>query len=426
MFEMTRRKFIKTTSAGIATTPFIMPRAWGQISPNETINHAVIGTGGQGGGHVRNFQKSKGCKVVAVCDLDPKNLKKAARNAATNVKTYTDFRKLLEDKSIDSVSIATPDHWHTPIALAAIMAGKHVYVEKPCSHNIYEASLLKRAAQHYNKCIQHGTQRRSKGDHIEGMKLMREGVIGEVYVHKAINHQHRSKIGKAKPETVPEGVDYDLWLGPAPKVPFTKNRWHYEWHWFWDYGGGDVVNDGIHQIDVAIWAMGDRYPNRVVTTGGMFYYDDDHETPDTLMAIFDYDEGQIIFEQRLYTDYKLEGHDNGNVSYGTKGRMEFGRQGVIVYPNDGDSYQVKSPEPVEGIVQNFLTAVRANDPSVLNSPIERGVVSSDLCNLANIGYRTGVADLRFDPRKVEITNSAEANALVRRSYRKGYELPYKG
>ncbi len=144
------------------------------------------------------------------------------------------------------------------------------------------------------------------------------------------------------------------------------------------------------------------------------------------MAIFDYDDGQIIFEQRLYTDYKLEGHDNGNIAYGTKGRMEFGRQGVLVYPNGGDPYQVTSPKPVEGIVQNFLTAVRGNDPSLLNAPIERGVVSSDLCNLANIGYRTGVADLRFDPKKVEITNSTEANALVRRSYRKGYELPYKG
>ena len=206
----------------------------------------------------------------------------------------------------------------------------------------------------------------------------------------------------------------------------TKNRWHYDWHWFWDYGGGDVVNDGIHQIDVAIWAMGDRYPNRVVSTGGMFYYDDDHETPDTLMALFDYDDGQIIFEQRLYTDYKLEGHDNGNVSYGTKGRMEFGRSGVIVYPNKGDSYKVESPKPVEGIAENFITAVRANDPSLLNSPIERGVVGSDLCNLANIGYRTGVADLRFDPKKVKITNSAKANALVKRSYRKGYELPYTG
>jgi len=426
MSAMTRRRFIEATSAGITAAPLALSRAWGRMSANETIGHAVIGTGKQGSGHVRRFQESRGCEVVAVCDVDGENLRKAAKDASKNVKTYTDFRRLLEDKTIDSVSIATPDHWHTPVALAALMAGKHVYVEKPCSHNLYEASLLKKAARQYGKCVQHGTQRRSKGDHIEAMKLLREGVIGEVYVHKAINHQHRGKIGKARPETPPPGVDYDLWLGPAPKVPFTRNRWHYDWHWFWDYGGGDVVNDGIHQIDVSVWAMGDRYPKRVVASGGMFYYDDDHETPDTLMAIFDYDDGQIIFEQRLYTDYKLEGHDNGNVSYGTKGRMEFGRKGVFVYPNDGDPYQVKSSKSVESITQNFLTAVRANDPSLLNAPIERGVVSSDLCNLANIAYRTGVADLRFDPRKVEITNSAEANALVRRSYRKGYELPYEG
>jgi len=426
MSKLTRRIFVKTAGAGVTAAPLILSRGWAQGSPNETVHHAVIGTGKQGGGHVRGFQQISGCEVVAVCDVDPENLGKAAKNASKNAKTYTDFRKLLEDKAIDSVSIATPDHWHTPVALAALMAGKHVYVEKPCSHNLYEASLLKKAARQFGKCVQHGTQRRSKGDHIEAMKRLHEGVIGKVHVHKAINHQHRGKIGRAKPESPPAGVNYDLWLGPAPKVPFTRNRWHYDWHWFWDYGGGDVVNDGIHQIDVSVWAMGDRYPKRVVSTGGMFYYDDDHETPDTLMAIFDYDDGQIIFEQRLYTDYKLEGHDNGNVSYGTKGRMEFGRKGVFVHPKEGEPYQITSSERVESIKENFLTAVRANDPSLLNSPIESGVVSSDLCNLANIGYRTGVADLRYDPKKVEITNNAEANALVRRSYRKGYELPYEG
>ncbi|MCP4452463.1 MAG: Gfo/Idh/MocA family oxidoreductase, partial [Planctomycetes bacterium] len=346
---MTRRTFVKNTGAGMAVAPLIMSRVWAHMPPADTIRHAVIGTGKRGGGHAREFQAIQGCEVVAVCDVDPENLKKAAKNASPNVKTYTDFRKLLKDSSIDSVTIATPDHWHTPVALAALMAGKHVYIEKPCSHNIYEASLLKKAAKEFGKCVQHGTQRRSDGDHIEGIRLLREGVIGDVHVHKAINHQHRGKIGTAKPEQPPKGVNYDMWLGAAPKVSFTKNRWHYDWHWFWDYGGGDVVNDGIHQIDVAIWAMGDRYPNRVVSTGGMFYYDDDHETPDTLMALFDYDDGQIIFEQRLYTDYKLEGHDNGNVSYGTKGRMEFGRSGVIVYPNKGDSYKVESPKPVENI-----------------------------------------------------------------------------
>ncbi len=426
MSNMTRRKFGRIAGAGMAAAPMILSKGWGQESANETIRHAVIGTGGQGGRHIQYFRANKGCEVVAVCDVDPERLQQAAAHAAKNVKTYTDFRKLLEDKTIDSVSIATPDHWHTPIALYALMAGKHVYVEKPCSHSLYEAGLLKKAARQYNKCVQHGTQRRSKGDHIEAMKLLREGAIGDVYVHKAINHQYRGKIGKATPEAPPAGVDYDLWLGPAPKVQFTRNRWHYQWHWFWDYGGGDVVNDGIHQIDVSVWAMGDRYPNHVVASGGMFYYDDDHETPDTIMAIFNYDDGQIIYEQRLYTDYKLEGHDNGNIAYGTKGRMEFGRKGVFVYPNGGDRYQVTSTAPEENNGQNFLKAVRADDPSLLNAPIERGVVSSDLCNLANIAYRTGIAELRYDPKAMEITNSAKANALVRQSYRKGYELPYKG
>lgn len=422
---MKRREFLKTTIAGIAAAPFISTRAWGQIAPNETIRHAVIGTGRQGGGHVRTFQRCEGCEVVAVCDVDPEHLTEAAANASADVKKYDNFHKLLEDKSIHSVSIATPDHWHTPVALAALMAGKHVYVEKPCSHNIYEAGLLKKAAKQFKKCVQQGTQYRTRSSCIEAIKRLREGEIGDVYVCKAINHQHREKIGKAEPKDPPAGVNYDMWLGPAPKVQYSENRWHYNWHWFWDYGGGDVVNDGIHQIDVAIWAMGNRYPKRVVVSGGQFYYDDDHETPDTLMAIFEYNDCQIIFEQRLFTPYGLEGHDNGNMFYGTKGKMEIGRRGVLVTPVKGEQYKITAPG-TEVHIQNFLNAVRANDPSILNAPIEIGAIASDLCNVANIAYRTGVADLRFDPEKREITNSAEANALVKRTYRKGYELPYNG
>lgn len=428
--RITRRDFIRTTGLGITAAPFIAPTAWGQSSPNERIGHAVIGTGGQGGGHCTSFANAKGCQLVAVCDVDPQRLDEKVKGLpnAEKIKKYADFRKLLEDKSVDTVSIATPDHWHTPIALWAILAGKHVYVEKPCSHNVRETNLLVKAAKQHKKCVQHGTQRRSAGDHIEGIRQLRNGIIGKVYMVKAINHQHRRPIGRAPVQDPPPGVDYDRWLGPAPKVPFTRNRWHYNWHWFWEYGGGDTTNDGVHQIDVAVWAMGDRYPERVVVSGGQYYYDDDHETPDTQTAVFEYKDGQVIYEMRLWTPYNLEGHDNGNVAYGTQGKMEFGRGGVVVTKGK-EQIKIQSPEPVENIRTNFLTAVRENNPAKLNSPIERGSVAVNLCHLANIGTRLGAHVLEYDPVNEDVKCpgfEAKAKALLGREYRKGYELPYKG
>lgn len=431
--QVTRRGFIKATSAlgaGIIASPFIASDAWGQTPPSDTIRHAVIGTGGMGRNHVNRFAKAKGCELVAICDVDPQQLNEAVKELPNKdrIKKYADFRELLDDKSIDSVTIATPDHWHTPIALWALMAGKHVYVEKPCSHNIRETNLLVKASKDFNKCVQHGTQRRSEGDHIEAMRELKNGIIGKVHMIKAIDHQHREPIGRAKAQAPPEGVDYDMWLGPAPKVEFTKNRWHYDWRWFWDYGNGDAANDGVHQIDVAVWALGDRYPNRAVVSGGQFYYNDDHQTPDTQTAIFEYDDCQIIWEMRLWTPYKLEGHDNGNVAYGTEGKMEFGRSGVVVTKGD-EQIKIESPEPVESIIPNFLTAVRNNDPAKLNSPIERGAIATNLALLANIATRLGAPSIEYDPVKEDVKCPGfekEAKELLGRKYRNGYELPYKG
>ena len=291
-----------------------------------------------------------------------------------------------------------------------------------------ESNLLVKATKKYGKCVQHGTQRRSDGDHIEGMRQLQQGIIGKVHTAKAINHQFRGPIGKAAVEAPPAGVDYDRWLGPAPKVPFTKNRWHYEWHWFWDYGGGDITNDGVHQIDVAVWASGDKYPNRVVVSGGQYFYKDDHQTPDTQTAIFEYDDTQIIYEMRLWTPDKLEGHDNGNVIYGTDGKMEFGRAGVIVTKGK-EQIKIKSPEPVEDIITNYLTAVRENNPAKLLSPIEKGSVSVNLCNLANIATRVGASSIQYDPIKQTVKCPGfdeKAKALLGRTYRQGYALPFKG
>ncbi|GAB2763457.1 Gfo/Idh/MocA family oxidoreductase [Rhabdobacter roseus] len=429
----TRRHFIKTatlSSAGVLAAPYLAKSAWTRNSPNDRIAHAVIGTGRKGGGHCKSFATASGCELVAVSDVDPRQMALAVKGLANEgqIKKYPDFHRLLADTSIDSVTIATPDHWHTPAALWALMAGKHVYVEKPCSHNVRETNLLVKAAKQYGKCVQHGTQRRSDGDHIEAMRQLNQGIIGKVHTVKAINHQFREPIGKAAVEAPPAGVDYDRWLGPAPKVPFTKNRWHYEWHWFWDYGGGDITNDGVHQIDVAVWALGDRYPNRIVVSGGQYFYRDDHQTPDTQTAILEYDDNQIIYEMRLWTPDKLEGHDNGNVIYGTEGKMEFGRAGVVVTQGK-EQRKIQSPEPVESIVPNFLTAVRENNPARLLSPIEKGAVAVNLCNLANIATRLGAPAIAYDAAKERVQCPGfedKAKALLGRTYRQGYELPYQG
>jgi predicted dehydrogenase len=399
------------------------------------VNHAVIGLGPQGSGHVERFSKLENCRVVALCDLDPERLDKAAASLGdASVKKYADFRKLLEDGDVDSVSVATTDHWHTPIALAAILAGKHVYVEKPCSHNIHEANLLARCAKEYGKCVQHGTQRRSAAEDMAGVRALKEGLIGDVYMAKAINHQLREKVGRAEPEPPPPGVDYDMWLGAAPKVPFTKNRWHYNWHWFWDYGGGDLVNDGVHQLDEAIWGMGLdlQYPDAIVTSGGQLWYDDDHETPDTQTLIYEYPGKQVIYEMRLWTPYEMEGHDNGTVFYGTKGKLEIGRRGAIATVGD-EVIDVKPADygiEAEQISPNFITAVRHDDPSLLNNPIEVGAVATNLCHLGNIGVRCGGIKLAYDPETDSIRTSsdskARADSMIRREYRRGYELPWTG
>jgi len=430
MSKLSRRKFLKKTAAGIAASSvFLAGYRKGLAAPSERVRMAVIGVGNQGSGHAGGWAGMENCELVAVCDVDPKRRNNVAKD--TNSKAVEDYRHILDDKSIDAVSIATCDHWHTPVALAAIMAGKHVYVEKPSSHTVHEANLLMKAAKQYKKCVQHGTQRRSDTGLIAVEKALRKGIIGEVYMAKAINHQRRRKIGRKPVTDPPPGVNYDLWLGPAPKHGFTKNRWHYKWHWFWDYGGGDIVNDGIHHLDLAVWGMGmdKQYPTEIVTSGGQLWYDDDHETPDTQTIVYIYPKVHIIYEMRLWTPYDMGGHGNATVFYGTEGWLEGktahrGRDKIQVRAED---YGV---ERVQGIMENFVTAVRNDDPSMLTSPIEVGGVSSILCSLGNIGTRLGNATLTYDGKSQRITKCSKdidkANAMLTKKYRQPYTLAYTG
>lgn len=420
----TRRTFLMAGAAGVAAAAMSRTKA----SAAERVRHAVIGTGGQGREHVLRFDANEECQVVAVCDIDPERRKQAAAEVKHGPapKQYEDFRELLEREPIDSVSVATPDHWHVPVALHALAAGKHVYVEKPCCHNIREGEALVEAARKTGLCVQHGTQSRSGGGIREAIQLLHEGGIGKVRCAKAINHQFREPIGRASEEPAPVGVNYDLWTGPAPLRPFTKNRWHYNWHWLWDFGTGDMGNDGVHQIDVARWGLGVGLPNAVSASGGQLFYNDDHETPDTQVVTFEYEGAYLIYEMRLWTNYPLEGHDNGNVFYGDNGKLEIGRDGCEVTLIGEEKKKIGDGADIAANMRNFIDCVKASDPSKLNAPVEAAFESATLCHLGNIATRVGRKLTLETAEPLRCKGDDEATALFARMYRKGYELPKVG
>lgn len=425
MKQISRRSVLKTGAVAAATWSI---GTLAQGAPMaRPLRHAVIGLGGQGRTHVKTFASTENCTIAAVCDVDPERLGTVAEalKGKADATVTQDFFEIIHNPEIDSVSIATPDHWHAPIALHALKAGKHVYVEKPCAHNMAEAYALEEAAASTGLCVQHGTQHRSGDGPIAAVKFMQEGGLGKVRMAKAINHQYRGEIGRAEETPPPPGVDYDRWLGPAPERPFTKNRWHYQWHWHWDYGCGDIGNDGIHQIDMMRWGMGVGYPKRVVATGGQLFYNDDHETPDTQTVVYEYDDCHLMYEMRLWTRYKMEGHDNGVVYYGDKGKMEVGRTGAEVTLIGEEKRKLGGPNDLPSNVRNFVECVRAGTPDKLNAPIHEGVISTALCHLGNIGTRVSrPLTLSADGRAIE--NDDEAQAMMSRTYRKGYELPHVG
>ncbi len=286
---MERRYFLMGSAAATAL------RANTLASANNTVRVACVGLNTQGKVHIQNYLKMKDVEIAAVCDVDESvlnqrlgEIEKAGKKRPAG---FTDFRKLLEDKTIDAVSIATPNFHHTLQTIWACQAGKDVYVEKPCSHNIFEARQIVAAAKKYNRIVQHGTNARSSAGMREGVQQLRDGIIGDIYMSRGLVFNWRDTIGHTPVEPVPPGVHYDLWLGPAPLHEFTRNRFHYNWHWFWDYGNGDIGNQGIHQMDTCRWGLGVTYPTKVSAMGGHYMFDDDQETPNTLVATFEFDEG---------------------------------------------------------------------------------------------------------------------------------------
>lgn len=419
MSGVSRRTFMQ----GVAATAVLAASGAAKAAPSERVRHAVIGVGGQGRHHAVGFASNADCELVAIADVDPERLEKAAADIPNggNVRLEEDFRRIIDDTSIDSVSIATPDHWHTPIAIMALRAGKHVYVEKPCCHNVHEGLVLERVAAETGKCVQHGTQSRSGQGIRDAVAFMRAGHLGKVRMAKAINHQLRPAIGRAAETEPPAGVNYDLWLGPAPQRAFTQNRWHYNWHWIWEYGTGDMGNDGIHQVDVARWGLGVQTPKVVTASGGQLFYDDDHETPDTQVVTFEFDDCYLLYEMRLWTNYPMEGHDNGVVFYGDNGRVDVGRAGSFVTYIGKEPEQLGGSHDFDANLRNFLDAVKADDPSMLNAPAPEAVASALLCHYGNIATRVGER-LEIDP-VTRATTSERANALLKREYREPYAVP---
>jgi predicted dehydrogenase len=430
---MERRYFLMGAAAASAVRPHML------ASANDTVRVACVGIRSQGNSHIKHYMPMANVEVAALCDVDETVLNTRVREVERGGKkrpaAYTDLRKLLEDKSIDAISIATPNHNHTLQTIWGCQAGKDVYVEKPCAHNIFEARQIVAARDKYNRIVQHGTNSRS-GIAREAVSQMRGGLIGDVYMARGLCFKWRDTIGRQAAEPVPAGVHYDLWLGPAPERAFTRNRFHYNWHWFWEYGNGDLGNQGIHQVDVARWGLGVKYPTRVSTVGGHFMFDDDQETPNTLSAQFEFNEGgqrkMLVFEVRHWLSNHEAGIDEkglntvGSVFYGSKGYLTIWEEGEGRY----ESFLGKSREPGPkghdpgNNWANFITAVRSRKRADQHAPIEEGAVSVTLVHLANISYRLGRA-LNFDAKTLRCIGDEEANALFTRKYRAPFVVPEK-
>ncbi len=424
-----RRTFLTTsarTTAGIAAA-VAAPSILGAASPNETIRIAAVGVRGRGRSHATGFPDIKGVETAAVCDVDTEVRNRIAgmveeKQGKAPLKVE-DFRTLLDDKSIDALVIATPDHWHGPATIWGCQAGKDVYVEKPCSHNFREARLMVEAARKYDRVVQHGTQSRSAMHVQDAIEFLRSGKLGRILQAKAINSQRRSNIGHKTDAPVPKGVNYDLWLGPAASRPFNPNRFHYNWHWFWDYGTGDMGNDGVHQIDIASWALGDPdLPTSISCGGGKFYFDDDQQTPDTQNVFFNYGDVSLVYEMRIWTPYPEHGVDNGNVFYGENGYMVLHRSRQWqVYFKDGKKGPSSQPKNNRGVDhrQNFIDCMRSRQRPVAD--IEIGFRSSALAHFGNIAYRVK-RQLHFDKSSMSFTGDPEATQLLGREYRKEFEV----
>ena len=420
--SISRRTFFHQSSAVTAGT--LLLGATGSraaLSPGDKIVAGVMGLS-RGMGHVEALLGIPNAEIAYVSDVDQKQIDKAAKVVSNNQnrapKGIQDFRRMLEDHDVDAIFIAAPNHWHAPATILACAAGKHVYVEKPGSHNPREGELMVAAARKYKRTVQMGNQRRSFPALIEAVEKLRAGVIGKVLYARTTYTNARSSIGRGKPVPVPANLDYAMWQGPAPERPYVDNLVHYNWHWRWHWGGGELANNGIHALDVARWGLGVEYPQRVTFNGGRYHFNDDQETPDTGAAVFDFGGAGIGWDCSSCIP-----RSNEKVPfvafYGEGGMLANEKNGYAIYDLKGKEIERKDGRGGDrDHIQNFLDCIRSGKKP--NSEIEEGQKSTLLCHLGNIAYRTGET-LHIDQRTGKIIDNRAAQKLWSREYRKGWE-----
>jgi predicted dehydrogenase len=431
MPDITRRSLVAAGAASLLGSR----RAAGA---NDRIRIAILGLGGRGGDHLKLAAQIPGVEVATFCDPDETQLQKrgAQFEQLTGKKPafVQDLRRVMDDKSIDAVTIATCNHWHALAAIWACQAGKHVYVEKPVCHDLFEGRQMIAASQKYNRLMQGGTQRRSNGYFRAAVQALREGLIGDVYMARCIHYQLRDSLGFKAAEPPPSTLNWDLWVGPGPMQPFHRNLVHYNWHWFWDFGNGELANNGIHYIDVARWGLNKGLPTRVRSTGGRFGYKDQGQTPNTQLTACEYPDGtELVVEIRgRYTNTE-DGMRSGVVFYGSKGYMNCRLTDDKVEVYLGGSQKAEPPlaklddvdrysEDQLSHFHNFFDAIRANKREMLTAEINETYTSTAITHLGNISYRLK-RELRFDPAQQKFIGDDEANAMITGTYRAPFSVP---
>ena len=434
---VTRREFLDTAARGAAGLAIASTaKSYAQITgANDRLHVAVIGLNSRAYAHLAALHaNADAVHITCVCDVDSNILERFAGSVQKSMgyapATEKDFRKLLERKDVDAITIATPDHWHTPLAIAGLQAGKHVYVEKPCSHNPAEGALLIEAVRKYGKQVQMGTQQRSSPHTIEIVGKIHDGLIGRPYFAKCWYSNTRKSIGFGKPAPVPASLDWDLWQGPAPREPYKDNVQPYNWHWFRTWGTGEALNNGTHEVDVCRWALGVDYPNRVTASGGRYQFKDDWQFYDTLVTSYEYDDKLLSWEGKSCQGMKYYNRDRGSVIMGTTGSVLVDRDGYEIYDLNGkrtSEYKTGEKTSSADLVgsdsmtdlhfANFIAAIRTG--AALHAPISVGNVAVTMLQLSNIAWEVN-RELQLNAADGRILKDAEAMKMWTRSYEKGW------
>jgi predicted dehydrogenase len=434
---VTRREFLDALAVGAAGLALrTTAKSYSQIlGSNERVNFAVIGLNGRGYAHLASLKTNRStARISHVCDVDAEILKKFAERTREEMGeapvAEKDFRKILEQKDIDAITIATPDHWHTAMAIAGLQAGKHVYVEKPCSHNPAEGEMLVQAQQKYKKLVQMGNQQRSSPHTIEIVEKIHDGLIGRAYLAKSWYVNTRKSIGTGKEVPVPAQLDWNLWQGPAPRRPYKDNVHPYNWHWFRIYGTGESLNNGTHEVDVCRWALGVDYPQRVTASGGRYHFKDDWQFYDTLVTNFEYEDKMISWEGKSCEGMKVYGRERGSTIMGTTGSVLIDRDGYEIYDLRGNKTSefkaggtttsadlVGRDSMTDAHFTNFIAAVRKGEK--LNAPIAAGNVAVTMLQLSNIAWEVN-RELHVDTKDGRIQGDAEAMKMWDREYEQGW------